>query len=252
MARPGKPGPPARGIEQFAAEERMTLAVELYNAGMTYQGIADAIGWSTRSVAKRAIDRAIAERGVDARKRAWSRGDELVEESRKAVLTALRFHEEDGTPAPPPLLTAAASVSVSYDRRYGLVPDQYIQVTHSADVKVTVADQLVQRVRRVMDGLDAINLDGVGSGRTPEEQVAALEAIGPVLDVVDAEVVGEVDEDDGYDDLDTSTPDDQPGRWKGGKWIPWWDDNQWHWVNLDDEPDPDPAFFNGPVLSLTQ
>ena len=53
MAGPGKPGPPARGIERFQHEENMSLAVELYVGGATYASIAEAVGWADRSVAKR-------------------------------------------------------------------------------------------------------------------------------------------------------------------------------------------------------
>jgi len=102
-------------------------------------------------------------------------------------------------------------VSANYDRHYGLSPDLFIQVTHSDDVKVTHTDRLVQRMQRLMTGMDAINLDGVGSGRSPEEQVAALEAAGEVIDAEEVED-DQVDED--------GRTDEDAGRWYHGKWIP--------------------------------
>jgi hypothetical protein len=54
------------------------------------------------------------------------------------------------------------------------------------------------QINRVMLGLDITMLDGVGSGRTPEEQLAALRDL---PNVIDADVLDdEYDDDDAYDD----------------------------------------------------
>jgi len=123
------------------------------------------------------------------------------------------------------------------------------------DVSVSVAAQVVARTARVMAGLDAINLDGVGSGRTPEEQLAALKEIGPVFDVVDAELVeddddlyeAEYDDDSPLADADDSTITDTPGRWVNGFFVPFWNESPWLWVAIDDLPEADPTFYNGPT-----
>jgi DNA-binding transcriptional ArsR family regulator len=104
-------------------------------------------------------------------------------------------------------------------------------------------------------GLDTTMADGVRSGRSPEEQVVALQGAQEVIDALAVSDPVMNDDADDYDDagsvdMDTSSPDDEPGRWKGGKWIPWWEDNPWHWIG-EDEPEPDPMFYNGPTLNVT-
>jgi len=176
--------------------------------------------------------------------------DTLAESQRAAAQKILDDHEATGAHVPAPLLASVASTLTSLSRYWGLGADASVDVNVNGEVTHTVADDLVARVKFAMLGLDAINLDGVGSGRTPEEQVAALEAAGPIIDAV---VVEDEDDDDySYEDDGASydTDTEVPGRWIGGKRIPWWNDNAWHWPAVDDDPDidPDPTFYNGHVL----
>lgn len=208
------------------------MMFELYMQDVPVREIARRMGYKSSSSVSEQIRKAIDERGIHARQKAWDRADQVAEKVRRQAEALMDFYDESGAPAAPQALTAVATVLTAYDKHYGLAPGEYITMTHDGEVKVTVADQKRDAAIRLMLGLDALDLDGVGSGRSPEDQLAALSSAG---DVVDAEIVvddphpddlDDLDDDNAYD-LPLASDDDAgeiPGRWVEGKFIPFWND----------------------------
>ena len=251
-------------MEEFVNEQRRSMIVDLYVSSsphMSLQEIATKVGLKSRTSIHRVIRQEMHDRQAEHRERAWARADEMAEKVREASVAMIDFNLDSGAPPPPNVVTAAASALTAYARYYGLQPEEFVTVNHQGEVTVSVADSKRESALRLMQGLDALNLDNVGSGRSPEEQVAVLTAAGSVLDVVDAEIIEPDEGSMGYDDetdedsgIDDDVDPTVPGRWESGKFIPWWDDNAWLWSPPDDlEPDPsadpDPTYYNGPTSS---
>jgi hypothetical protein len=144
-----KRGRPARGIERIQVEERKNLTMELYIDGATNQQIADAVGYADRHSARKAVERLIAERGVEHRRRAWPVSDAAMQE---ILDTSMDLMRGAGTAEN---VKTAIQAQTSCDRHFGIAPDQFVEVHHSGDGKMTEADRIARRI-----GLDPVRRTG--------------------------------------------------------------------------------------------
>lgn len=245
MAGPGKPGPPRAGrerIERAAIDGKM---LEMAARGCTTEEIRKACGFAHRKSVHLRIRKALTE---------------LTDESlRRFEIQALQFtqslldegmrllHPDDGSAPSPQAYTAAVAGHKRLTEFAGLGEAARVRVDVTTDLQSTLQQTVEVDLPELQSLLDRMVVAGIGSGRTPGEQVAALDWTPPVIDaevVDDDEDEDEGDEGDEGDDGGKDADDDQPeltptndltnshpevpdgipGRWVDDTFIPFWDE----------------------------
>lgn len=177
MAGPGKPGPAARGHEQVEWHRTKVQVVDLLDQGLSKEEIAHRIGYRDRGQVNRLIDRVMREDLVNAgaerlRARELRRLDDLY----NALLPAL--YPPDGSPPSPQTVNSAVGISRAVRELMGL------DLPKKLDIEVTTPEgsqeerlmAFAERVNRLGYLMDRAVVAGIGSGRSTDDQIKALNA----------------------------------------------------------------------------
>jgi hypothetical protein len=253
----------ARDIAKFEQENQRILDMAL--AGFTNLEIQAALGYKSLSTIKRRKAKVLANISQESIDRLQVRSVRVAE---KLLTVADEMLEPtpDGFPPSPQAYTAAAGGLRTVAAVTGIGAASRLEVDVQGGAQSVVHHKVTHELPKMLELMDRIAVGGIGSGRSPDDQVRALTA-GPITggdrpddlddDIYDAELVGDDDDPtidpDFFDDRDPNfTPigtfdlvfeegdDETPGRWEDGVFIAVWDDIDMLARTRDDDPDDSP------------